>query len=411
MILIRDIKELVGILDKPHSFKKGEALSIVESLKDAFLLIDGEVIKDFGPMNQCPKKQNFDEVISAKGQLVLPSWCDSHTHIVYADSREGEYVQRIEGKSYEEIASAGGGILNSAQKLQATPFGELYDSAAQRLEEVMSLGTGLIEIKSGYGLSFESEVKMLSVIQKLNESYPIDIKSTFLGAHAIPKKYQSNRPEYISLLTEKMIPYVADQGLAQYCDVFCDKGFYTVDETDTILTAAAKYGLKAKIHANELGITGGVQIGIKHNAISVDHLECTGDEEIEALLASDTIPTLLPGTSYFLNIPYAPARKMIDAGLGVCLATDYNPGSTPSGNIPFLMSLACTKMKMLPKEAFNAVTINGAYAIEEDVMYGSITKGKYANLIVTKPIKNLDYISYAYGGNHISKVFLKGKIL
>lgn len=409
MLLIRDIKKLAGIISKPLSFKKGEALGVLESIDDAFLTIEDGKISGFGSMVDCPT--HAAETISAKGQIVLPSWCDSHTHIVYAASREAEFVARIKGKSYEEIAEEGGGILNSARRLQATSFDDLYLDASKRLEEVISFGTGAIEIKSGYGLTFDSEIKMLRVIQKLKENYPITIKSTFLGAHAIPQEFKSNRDGYINLIIDKMLPVVADENLADYCDVFCDKGFYTVEETDRILKAAATYGLKAKIHANELGVTGGVQVGIANNALSVDHLECIGDEEITALLNSNTTPTLLPSTSFFLNIPYGPARKMIDAGLGLAIATDYNPGSTPSGNVPFLLSLACLKLKMTPQEAINAITINGAYAMELEKSHGSITIGKEANLIFTEAISSIDFIPYAFGSNVIDKVMLKGKIV
>lgn len=408
MLLIKDIKKLAGIILKPHSFKKGEALDVLDSIDHAYLTVEDGKISGYGPMSECPTQA--DEVISAKGQMVLPSWCDSHTHIVYAASREAEFVARVKGKSYEEIANEGGGILNSARRLQATSFDDLYLDASKRLEEVISYGTGAIEIKSGYGLTVDSEIKMLRVIQKLKENYPITIKSTFLGAHAIPQEYKENRQGYIDLIINEMLPIVAKENLADYCDVFCDKGFYTVEETDQILKAAAKYGLKAKIHANELGITGGVQIGIANNALSVDHLECIDTEEIEALLNSNTTPTLLPSTSFFLNIPYGPARRMIDAGLGITIATDYNPGSTPSGNVPFLLSLACLKLKMTPQEAINAITINGAYAMELENTHGSITVGKEANLIFTDPISSIDFIPYAFGSNVIDKVMLKGKI-
>ena len=406
-ILIKNAKEILGILSEPYSFKKGKALSQLDGLKDGFLLIENGLIKDFGPMAEC-SYSNVDEIIDAKERMVLPSWVDSHTHIVYATSREEEFVMRIQGKSYEEIAEAGGGILNSAKKLANATEGDLYKSAHYRLKEMISFGTGAIEIKSGYGLSFESELKMLRVIKKLKAESDATIKATFLGAHAIPLKYKSNRSAYIKLLTEEMLPAIAEQELADYCDVFCDEGFFTVEETDIILKRATSFGLKPKIHANELAISGGVQVGIKNKAISVDHLERIGDEEIEALLNANTIPTLLPGTSYFLGIPFAPARKMIDAGLGIALATDYNPGSTPSGNMPFLMSLACTQMKMTPKECINAVTINAAHALELGQELGSISRGKKANVIITEKIKNIEYIPYAYGSKHIHKIILKG---
>jgi imidazolonepropionase len=407
-LLIKNIKSLIGINDKPHSFKKGEAMSILGQLDNAYLLCEDGKIKDFGENDNAP--ENVDEVIDGSDRFVLPAWCDSHTHIVYAASREKEFVDRIKGKSYEEIAQAGGGILNSARRLRETPEDVLLKSAIERANEIISYGTGAVEIKSGYGLSFESEIKMLRVIQKLKYLVPLEIKSTFLAAHAIPLAYKENRQSYIDLIIEKMLPAVAKENLADYCDVFCDKGFFTVDETDQILKAASKFGLKPKIHANELAISGGVQVGIANGAISVDHLEAIGQEEIDALSHSTTIPTILPSTSFFLNLDYAPARKMIDSGLGVCLASDYNPGSTPSGKIPFILSLACLKMKMLPAEAINAVTINGACAMELQKDYGSITVNKVANLIITNNIPSIDFIPYAFGSNHIDKVILKGEI-
>nr|HMU03917.1 imidazolonepropionase [Saprospiraceae bacterium] len=342
-ILITNIKSIVGIQTQDHNFKKGQEMSQVSTLEHGFILIENEKIADFGPMTDAPDRA--DIVMDATDRLVLPSWCDSHTHIVYAAGREGEYVDRLRGVSYEEIAKKGGGILNSANKLQVTSEEDLYLSAKARLDEVIAMGTGAIEIKSGYGLTTESELKMLRVIRKLKENSPIEIKASFLGAHAIPMIYKENRNAYIDIITNEMLPQVAHEGLADYCDVFCDKGFYTVEETDRILKAASSYGLKAKIHANELAISGGVQVGIANNAISVDHLEAIGDEEIQALKNSNTIPTVLPSCSFFLNIHYAPARKMIDQGLGIAIATDYNPGSSPSGNIPLLMAFACNNMR------------------------------------------------------------------
>lgn len=407
-ILIKNIKTMYGIQTQPLSFKKGAAMSVVDTLENAFILTNNGKIVDFGPMYESPERA--DEIVDASDRLVMPCWCDSHTHIVYAAPREGEYVDRLKGATYEEIAEKGGGILNSARKLRETTEEDLYLSAKSRLNEVISYGTGAIEIKSGYGLTTESELKMLRVIRKLKESSPATIKASFLGAHAIPAMYKENRHLYIDLLIHDMIPKVTGEGLADYCDVFCDKGFYTVEETDKILKAAAKYGLKAKIHANELAISGGVQIGISNHAISVDHLEAIGNEEIDALKHSNTIPTVLPSCSFFLNINYAPARKMIDEGLGIAMATDYNPGSSPSGNIPMLMALACNNMRILPAEAFNAVTINGAYALELGESHGSVARGKVANLIITKPIPSLDYMVYSFGSNHVDKVILGGKI-
>ena len=408
-ILIKNIKNIIGIIEGPQTYKKAEALSNVEMLANGYILIEDERISDYGSMVDCP--DNMDQVIDATDSLVLPAWCDSHTHIVFATTREKEFEMKIKGMSYENIAAAGGGILNSARKLKDCSEDDLYEMAKGRLEEVTQFGTGAIEIKSGYGLSLESEVKMLRVIRRLSAYSPISIKSTFLGAHAIPIEYKNRREDYINLIINKMLPKIAKEKLADYCDVFCEKGFFTVDETDRILKAAAKYGIPPKIHANQLSNSGAVQVGIANNAISVDHLEVMGDTEIEALLQSNTIPTLLPSCSYYINIPYAPARKMIEAGLGITLATDFNPGSSPSGNIPFLLSLACTKMKLTPEEAFNAVTINGAYAMQLEDEVGSITKGKLANLIITKNIPNLTYIPYMFGTNHIEKVLVRGKVM
>ncbi len=407
--LITNIKSIVGIQTQDHNFKKGQEMNQVSTLEHGFILIENNVIADFGPMSDIPDRA--DVVIDATDRLVLPSWCDSHTHIVYAAGREGEYVDRLRGVSYEEIAKKGGGILNSANRLQVTSEEDLYLSAKARLDEVIAMGTGAIEIKSGYGLTTESELKMLRVIRKLKENSSIEIKASFLGAHAIPMIYKENRKAYIDIIINEMLPQVAHEGLADYCDVFCDKGFYTVEETDRILKAAASYGLKAKIHANELAISGGVQVGIANNAISVDHLEAIGDEEIQALKNANTIPTVLPSCSFFLNIHYAPARKMIDEGLGIAIATDFNPGSSPSGNIPLLMAFACNNMRILPNEAFNGVTINGACALELGDTHGSIAKGKVANLILTHAIPSLDYMVYSFGTNHIDKVLLRGKLI
>lgn len=408
-LLIVNIKTIYGIQSEPLPLKKGAAMSVVDTLDNAYLLTEGDRISGFGPMSEVPDRA--DKILDATGRLVLPSWCDSHTHIVYARGREGEYVSRLRGLSYEEIARQGGGILNSAAVLRSTPEDQLYRSAADRLQEVISMGTGAIEIKSGYGLDTESEIKMLRVIRRLRDESPAIVRATFLGAHAVPAQYRDDRTKYISLLTDEMIPMVAGEGLAEYCDVFCDRGFFTVEETDTILRAAARYGLKPKIHANELANSGGVQVGIANNAISVDHLEMIGEEEIMVLKNSDTIPTVLPSCSFFLNIHYAPARKMIDEGLGLAIATDFNPGSSPSGNIPLLMALACNNMRLLPSEAFNAVTINGAHAMELGQTHGSITVGKIANLIITKPLPSLDYMVYSFGSSHIDKVVLRGKLV
>lgn len=407
-LLIKDIKELAGIQEGNSNFLRGSKMSNLSTINNAYILIRNGLIEDYGPMADC-QDLNIPS-FSAKGQTVLPSWCDSHTHIVFAASREGEFVDRIKGMSYEEIASNGGGILNSSRKMELANEDDLFETAKTRLNEVIQYGTGAIEIKSGYGLSYATELKMLRVIKRLKSISPIPIKATFLGAHAIPTAYMSERSAYIDLVTDKMLPDIAKQDLADYIDVFCDRGFFTPEETEVIIDAGAKYGLKAKIHANELGLTGGVQVGVKKGALSVDHLESMSDDEINCLKESDTIPTLLPSTAFFLSLEYAPARKMIDQGLGICLATDYNPGSTPSGKMAFVISLACIKMKMLPEEAINAATLNGACALELEKELGSITKGKKANLILTKNIPSLAFIPYAFGSDVIDKVIINGEI-
>ncbi len=406
--LVNNIKRIYGVSEILMPFKKGSQMSMVNTVEDAYLLIYDGKIMDWG--QEKDYSGSHDRVIDAQGGLLMPTWCDSHTHIVFAASREGEYLDRLKGKSYEEIAEAGGGILNSAKKLRSMSEDDLYQSALTRLYEVISYGTGAIEIKSGYGLTVESEIKMLRVIKRLKAVSPIPIKANFLGAHAIPLEFKYDRQKYIDIIINEMLPRIAEEQLADYCDVFCDKGFFTVQETSDILEAAWKYGLKPKIHANELANSGGVQVGVAKGAISVDHLEMISEREIEVLLNSETIPTVLPSCSFFLNIEYAPARQMIDAGLGIAMATDYNPGSSPSGNIPLLMALACNKMRVLPYEAFNSVTVNGAYAMEVHKTHGSIEVGKAANFIITKPIPSLDYMIYGFGTNHIDRVVLNGEI-
>lgn len=406
-LLIRNIRTLVQAETHRRVLAKGADMASVPVVHDAYLLIEQDRIAAFGPMSECPERA--EEVIDATGRLVLPSWCDSHTHIVFAATREEEFVDRIRGLSYEEIATRGGGILNSARKLQMASEQSLFEGAWARLEEVIGMGTGAIEIKSGYGLTLESELKMLRVVCRLKEKSPIPIKATFLGAHAIPLEYKSNRAGYIDLLIQEMLPRVAAEGLADYCDVFCDKGFFTPEETDQILKAGWKWGLKPKIHANELGLTGGVQVGVANQAISVDHLEYTSAVEIEVLKNSQTLPTLLPGCAFFLGIPFGPAREMMDAGLPVVLASDYNPGSCPSGNMPFVVSLACAKMKMLPEEAINAATLNGARAMELEADYGTLAVGKIANLFITTPMLSLAGLPYAFGSKVVEAVVLRGK--
>ena len=360
-------------------------------------------------MEDIPEIQ-VDHTINASGRLVLPAWCDSHTHLVFAASREQEFVDRIKGLTYEEIARRGGGILNSAHKLNQTSEEELYDQSLVRLNKVMATGTGAIEIKSGYGLNEEGELKMLRVIRKLKENAPIPVKANFLAAHAYPIEYKENKAGYINLIIKQLLPKVAGEGLADYIDVFCEDGFFSVADTERILEAGWKYGLKPKIHANQLHYSGGVQVGIKHNAISVDHLECVGDAEIEALKGSQTMPTLLPGAAFFLGMHYQPARKMIDAGLPVCLATDYNPGSCPSGNVPLLLAIACTQLKMTPEEAINAITLNGAAAMELENDLGTIKKGKKANFIISQKMPGFAHIPYDFGNNPVEKMVFSGKI-
>jgi imidazolonepropionase len=372
----------------------------------AFLLIEGERIKDFGPMNRCPERA--DEEIDAEARFVLPCWCDSHTHIVFAGSREQEFVDRIKGLTYEEIARRGGGILNSARRLRETPEEELLEQAYGRLQEIRGYGTGAVEIKSGYGLTVESELKMLRVIRQLKQMSGMAVKATFLGAHALPPEFRDNRQGYIDLIEREMLPRIAGEQLADYIDVFCEKGFFTVAETERLILAGERYGLKAKIHTNQFNCLGGIQAAVRHGALSVDHLEVVDDEEIECLRDGDTIATLLPSAPFFLNDHYPPARKLIDAGLPVALASDYNPGSTPSGRMPFVLSLACIKMKMTPEEALNAATINGARAMELEGDYGSIARGKIANVILTKKIPSPAFIPYAFGSDLIEEVIVKG---
>ena len=408
-LLITNIKNLLQADTHLRLVARGAEMKNICDIPNAFLLVEGERIARFGEMTDCPDRA--DQIIDAQDGLVLPAWCDSHTHIVYAGSREAEFVDRINGLTYEEIAERGGGILNSAQRLAEASEDELLESAFSRLMEVQSFGTGCIEIKSGYGLSVASELKMLRVIQRLKTMTRQTIKATFLGAHAVPTLYKNDRNAYIDLITNKMLPQIADEGLADYVDVFCDKGFYTVPETDKILKAAAQFGLKPKIHANELEVSGGVQVGVANGAISVDHLERITQTEIDCLLQSNTMPTALPGTSFFLRIPYTPARQIIDAGLPLCLASDYNPGSTPSGKMPFVFSLGCIQMRLTPEEALNALTLNGAAAMELSEEYGSLGVGKFANFIITKKVSSLAFLPYSYGSDWIEKVFIKGEVV
>jgi imidazolonepropionase len=408
-ILIKNIESLwrVGLGNRAL---RGKEMSEAYAIEKAWLLVEGDQIKGYGSMNSPYIPTEVDQEISLlPGQHILPAWCDSHTHIVFHESREKEYLDRLKGLTYEQIAENGGGILNSARRLRDAEEQELYDQAEKRLREVRSMGTGAIEIKSGYGLTTEAELKMLRVIRRLKENYKMPIRATFLGAHAFPEEYRQNREGYVDLVIQEMLPRVVGEGLADYIDVFCDKGFFTVDQTRRILEAAMKMGIPSKIHANELANSGGVQLGVAMGSVSVDHLECIGLDEIEALLNSKTLPTALPGTSFFLGIPYAPARRMIDAGLPLVLATDYNPGSTPSGNVPLMLSIACLNMKLLPLEAMAAASINGAMAMELGERVGSIDLGKLANFIITEPISSLDYFTYAYGSQLIHRVMIAGE--
>lgn len=408
-MLIKNIKTLVGILPQGVLRLCGSEMNTLNTLDNAYLMVEDGLIKEFGNMEQCPDYKG--DTIDASGKMVFPSFCDSHTHIVFAGSREGEFLDKINGLSYEEIAKRGGGILNSARLLHETSEDELYRQALRRLKMVIGFGTGAIEIKSGYGLSTEDELKMLRVIKRLSQATPATVKATFLGAHAFPQEYKNGREdEYIDLLCNEMLPKVAEQQLAEYVDVFCDKGFFTVEQTARILETAQKYGIRGKIHANELDFSGGVQVGVRYNALSVDHLESSGEKEIEALKGSETMPTGLPGCSFFLNLPYAPLKQMINSGLSVALATDFNPGSTPSGNMKMVLSLACIKMRLTPAQAINAATINGAYALGISDTLGSITAGKAANLFITTEIPSIAYIPYSYTEPMVDTVILNGKI-
>jgi imidazolonepropionase len=409
-LLIINIKELIQVREKAILKVSGIEMNVLPTLKNAYLLIENDSISDFGEMHNCPSIK-VDSTIDANGKMVLPTWCDSHTHIVFAGNREQEFVDRINGLSYEEIAKRGGGILNSAKKLNETTEEELYNQSKNRLEEVMKLGTGAIEIKSGYGLSVEGELKMLRVIQKLKANYPIEIKTTFLGAHAFPTEFKENHQGYIDLIINEMLPAIGNENLADFIDVFCESGYFSVSETEQIMEAGKKYGLKSKIHVNQFNAIGGVKAAVNYKAISVDHLEVMNNEDIAILKNSDTMTVALPGCSYFLGIPYTPARKIIDAGLPLALATDFNPGSSPSGNMNFVVATACIKMQMTPEEAINAATINGAFAMDLSKTHGSITIGKKANLIITKTLNSIYELPYAFGSNLIDSVIIEGEIL
>ncbi|MDJ1496744.1 imidazolonepropionase [Cytophagaceae bacterium DM2B3-1] len=408
-MLIVNIKQLVGIREET-TLLRGKAMAELPYLDNAFLRIIDDKIVEYGEMKDLSEKGwNNEEQIDVAGQYVLPAWCDSHSHLVYAGSRETEFVDKIKGMSYETIAKNGGGILNSAQLLNNTSEEDLFHLAWQRLEEVKKLGTGAIEIKSGYGLTAEGELKMLRVIRRLQKESDVLIKSTFLGAHTYPASFKDNHQGYIRQIIEDMLPVIAEEQLADYIDVFCEQGFFSVQETEQILEAGIRFGLKPKLHANQLHVSGGVQIGVKYKAISVDHLESIGEAEIDCLKESNTIATLLPSAAFFLRMSYPPARQMLDANLPLAIATDYNPGSSPSGNMPFLVALSCIQLKMTPEEAINAATINGAFAMELQDSTGSISRGKKANLILTKPMPSLAYLPYSFGSTLIDKVMIQGQ--
>lgn len=407
-----NIKNLLQVEETPVKWVAGHDMAKLPLIENAYLVIADGLIEDFGSMNDYPDLDDDSIIeVDVSGRMILPAFCDSHTHLVYAGSREIEYVDKIKGLSYEEIAKRGGGILNSAKRMEEATEDELYESAVGRIQEIVQFGTGAVEIKSGYGLSTETELKMLRVVKRLKETMPVEIKATFLGAHAIPAAFKGRQSEYVDLIINEMLPQVVAEKLADYVDVFCDKGFFTVEDTDRILAASKELGLRAKIHANELDYSGGIQVGVKHNALSVDHLEYVGDEEINALLGSETMPTILPGAAFFLNMPYSPARKMMEAGLPLALASDFNPGSSPSGNMKFIMSLGCINYRMTPEEVINATTINSAYAMGLQKTHGSICRGKVANLYVTKEIPTYHYLPYAYTSQLIEQVMLNGEFI
>ena len=408
-LLVKNIAKIVGIDEDRRARVLGENMDCVHTLDDSWLVAEDGWIADYGLMSNVPSEEAFDKVVDAEGGMLFPSFCDSHTHIVYAGSREQEFVDKIHGLSYEEIARRGGGILNSADRLHEASEEELYAQAMERVREIILKGTGAVEIKTGYGLTVEDELKMVRVIRRIKENAPLEVKVTFLGAHAVGRAYRGRQEEYVDLVCREMIPRIEREGVVEFIDVFCDKGFFTIDQTRRILEAGWKHGMTPKIHANELDFSGGVQLGVEMGALSVDHLECSGKAEIEALKDSDTIATLLPGAAFFLGMNYPPARDMIAANMGIALASDYNPGSSPSGDMRMVMALASTQMRMTPNEALNAATINGAYAMRLSRDYGSIVRGKVANFFLTKPMPSPEFLVYAYTSPLISRVFLRGE--
>ena len=407
-VLFKNIKELLQVRTTDLSVVSGIDMKVLPTIKNAYLIVQNGFIAAFGSMDDCPRDWRH-EVVDVQGKIMLPSWCDSHTHIVYTGNRENEFVSRINGMSYQEIAENGGGILNSAKQLEKVSEEQLYKESKSRLEEVIRQGTGAIEIKSGYGLTVEAELKMLRVIRKLKNNYNLPIKATFLGAHAVPTTFENNKEGYVKLLINELLPIVAKEQLAEYIDVFCEKGYFSAKDTALLLKAGQKHGLIPKIHVNQFNAIGGVQVGVEHNALSVDHLEVVCLEDIKALKNTTTMPVALPNCSHFLGIPFTPARALIDAGLPLALASDYNPGSAPSGNMTQVAALGCVKMKMTPEEVINAATINGAYAMGLEKEVGSITVGKRANLIVTKEINSYPFLFYAFGTNHIDSVYINGE--
>jgi imidazolonepropionase len=410
-LIIHNTGMLVQTREENLAFTAGKDMAVLPVIENGWLLIEDGIIAGYGPPETLPRLSSDIPGLDAGGGYVFPAFCDPHTHLVYAGSREKEYTDKIRGLSYEEIARRGGGILNSAKLLHETSEDELFWQSMERVREIISFGTGAVEIKSGYGLTTEDEIKMLRVIRRIKQESPISVKATFLGAHAIPALYRDNRSAYVDLIVNEMIPAVAAERLADYIDVFCDRGFFTVEETARILEAGARYGLKPKIHANELDYSGGIQAGVRHGALSVDHLEFTGEEEISALLGSGAMPTLLPGAAFFLGMADPPARRMIEGGLPVAMASDYNPGSSPSGNMKLVVSLGCIRLRLLPEEAINAVTLNAAYAMGLSETHGSITVGKKANLFITKKIPSYGYLPYAYGSNLVETVILNGEVV
>ncbi|MBT8258705.1 MAG: imidazolonepropionase [Bacteroidia bacterium] len=409
-VLFKNIKTLLQVRDEPPKFVSGHEMKELPLLENAYLLIENDTIVDYGLMSDS-EGISAEEEIDASGRMILPCWCDSHTHIVYAGNREQEFVDRINGLSYEEIAERGGGILNSSKKLNETSEDELYFQSVERIHEIMQQGTGAVEIKSGYGLSPEGEIKMLKVIKRIRKEFQLKVVPTFLGAHAVPEKYKNDKSAYVDLIIDEMLPEIHENRLAKFIDVFCEKGYFDLEDTERLIKAGKEYHMRAKVHVNQFNAFGGVKLCTDHNALSVDHLEELTQEDIDALKGSKTMPVALPGCSFFLGIPYTPARKIIDAGLPLAVASDYNPGSAPSGNMNFVLNLACIKMKMTPEEAINAATLNAAYAMGVQSLYGSISRGKRANIFMTEPMSSYNVLPYNFGKHHIEAVMINGEFI